>query len=77
LPKWYYTIPYVGFWKIFEMPFLGYFGYPFFGLAIYSYIAIVFSMLLSSDISAYFYGVEKSRRQPVHESVQRVRNRRN
>jgi len=27
LPKWYYTVPYVGFWKIFEMPLLGYTGY--------------------------------------------------
>jgi hypothetical protein len=31
LPKWYYTIPYVGFLKVFEMPILGYLGYPFFG----------------------------------------------
>jgi len=27
LPKWYYTVPYIGFWKIFEMPLLGYTGY--------------------------------------------------
>jgi len=27
VPKWTYTIPYVGFWKIFEMPLLGYLGY--------------------------------------------------
>ncbi len=27
LPKWYYTVPYVGVWKIFEMPVLGYSGY--------------------------------------------------
>lgn len=26
-PKWYYTIPFVGFGKIFEMPVLGYLGY--------------------------------------------------
>ncbi|MDQ6738811.1 MAG: hypothetical protein M3021_00160 [Actinomycetota bacterium] len=26
-PKWEYTIPWVGFWKIFEMPLLGYIGY--------------------------------------------------
>ena len=26
-PKWVYTIPYVSFWHIFEMPFLGYGGY--------------------------------------------------
>jgi hypothetical protein len=27
LPKWYYTVPYVGFGKVFEMPILGYTGY--------------------------------------------------
>lgn len=27
LPKWYYTVPYVGFGKVFEMPILGYSGY--------------------------------------------------
>ena len=27
LPKWYYTVPYFGFGKIFEMPILGYLGY--------------------------------------------------
>ncbi len=27
MPKWYYTIPFVGFLKIFEMPLLGYGGY--------------------------------------------------
>lgn len=26
-PKWYYTVPYVGFLKVFEMPLLGYLGY--------------------------------------------------
>jgi hypothetical protein len=30
-PTWYYTIPYVGFWKIFEMPLLGYGGTCFLG----------------------------------------------
>ncbi len=41
LPKWVYDIPYVGFWKIFEMPLLGYLGYPFFGLIVFSYTAII------------------------------------
>ncbi|GLV57744.1 hypothetical protein KDH_45800 [Dictyobacter sp. S3.2.2.5] len=27
LPKWYYTVPFVSFWKVFEMPLLGYLGY--------------------------------------------------
>ena len=43
LAKWYYTIPYVGFWKVFEMPILGYGGYPFFGIVILSYTFLVFS----------------------------------
>ena len=40
LPKWIYTVPYVGFWKIFEMPVLGYIGYPFFGLIVFSYTVL-------------------------------------
>lgn len=44
-PKWFYTIPYVGFWKVFEMPILGYGGYLFFGLIIWSYTALIFSAL--------------------------------
>jgi hypothetical protein len=44
LPKWYYTIPYVGFWKIFEMPVLGYLGYLPFALelfALYQFVLLV------------------------------------
>src|SRR5258708_5542659 len=44
-PTWFYTIPYVGFWKIFEMPLLGYGGYLFFGLIIWSYPMLVFSVM--------------------------------
>jgi hypothetical protein len=33
LPFWQYRIPYVGFWHVFEMPVLGYLGYPPFILA--------------------------------------------
>jgi len=54
LPKWVYTIPYVGFWKIFEMPVLGYLGYPFFGLVIFSYTATAFSVVFRGNISSYF-----------------------
>ena len=35
LPKWYYTVPYVGFGKVFEMPILGYGGYLPFALEIF------------------------------------------
>lgn len=37
MPKWIYTVPYVGFWKVFEMPLLGYLGYPFFGIIVFSF----------------------------------------
>lgn len=33
--KWSYTIPYLGFGKVFEMPFLGYFGFPPFAVECY------------------------------------------
>jgi hypothetical protein len=36
LPKWSYTVPYVGFGKIFEMPILGYGGYLLFALEIFA-----------------------------------------
>ena len=36
LPQWYYTVPYVGFGKIFEMPILGYSGYLPFALEIFT-----------------------------------------
>jgi hypothetical protein len=36
LPKWYYTIPFLGFWKVFEMPLLGYIGYLPFALELFA-----------------------------------------
>jgi hypothetical protein len=48
-PKWIYTIPYLGFWKIFEMPILGYLGYPLFGLIVYSYTMFVLSGVLGKQ----------------------------
>jgi len=36
MPKWYYTVPYVGFLKVFEMPILGYGGYLPFSLEVYA-----------------------------------------
>jgi hypothetical protein len=36
LPKWQYTIPFVGFGKVFEMPFLGYLGYLPFGVELFA-----------------------------------------
>lgn len=59
LPKWVYTVPYVGFWKIFEMPLLGYFAYSFFGFVVYSYTEFALSGLLA--------------REPLHELIASVR----
>ena len=36
IPKWIYNIPYLDFFKIFEMPILGYFGYFPFALELYA-----------------------------------------
>jgi hypothetical protein len=54
LPKWIYTIPYVGFWKVFEMPFLGYLGYPFFGLIVFSYAALILNFIAKQDLAKLF-----------------------
>ncbi len=42
--KWYYDIPFVGFFKIFEMPILGYLGYFPFALSLYSMFWFVQSL---------------------------------
>jgi hypothetical protein len=51
LPKWYYTIPYVGFWKIFEMPLLGYTGYLPFALELFAMYQFV--LLLTGQKEDY------------------------
>ena len=53
-PKWVYDIAYVGFLKIFEMPLLGYVGYPFFGIIVFSYTAIVLRFFLDLEFDRYF-----------------------
>ncbi|MCL5090524.1 MAG: hypothetical protein M1514_00765 [Patescibacteria group bacterium] len=45
LPKWIYSVPYVGFLKIFEMPVLGYLGYLPFGLEVYSFTVFLQGIL--------------------------------
>jgi len=44
-PKWFYTIPYFDFLKIFEMPILGYGGYIFFGLFVFTFTSMVFGLM--------------------------------
>jgi len=44
MPKWFYTVPYVGFGKVFEMPILGYSGYLPFAVelfALYQFLLVV------------------------------------
>jgi hypothetical protein len=45
MPKWYYTVPYVGFPKIFEMPILGFLGYLPFSWELYALYHYVFGVL--------------------------------
>ncbi len=46
-PKWYYTIPHIGFWKIFEMPLLGYLGYIPFPMELYAVYQFVAGLVLA------------------------------
>lgn len=45
MPKWYYTVPFVGFLKVFEMPLLGYGGYVPFGWELYAIYQLVWGVL--------------------------------
>lgn len=54
LPKWVYTIPYVDFWKIFEMPLLGYLGYPFFGVIVFSYTSLALHVVARQNLVELF-----------------------
>jgi hypothetical protein len=40
-PKWVYHIPFFGFWRVFEMPLLGYLGYLPFALELYAIVQLV------------------------------------
>lgn len=48
MPKWYYTVPYVGFLKVFEMPLLGYGGYLPFGWELYAVYQLTWGVLRRS-----------------------------
>lgn len=51
LPKWYYTVPYVGAGKVFEMPILGYSGYLPFALEIFA--VYHFARLITRRLSLF------------------------
>jgi hypothetical protein len=44
-PRWYYTVPFVGFLKIFEMPLLGYIGYGPFALEVFAFFWFVWGFV--------------------------------
>ena len=50
-PKWVYTIPYVGFLNVFEMPILGYLGYPFFRIIVYNFVLLLYAFIRGVDIA--------------------------
>ncbi len=49
IPKWTYTVPFVGFFKIFEMPLLGYLGYFPFAFELYAMYWFVRSLFLKKE----------------------------
>ena len=51
MPKWYYTVPFFGFAKIFEMPLLGYAGYLPFAWELYALYHFVWGVLRRRSIA--------------------------
>jgi len=47
--KWYYNIPFLGFFKIFEMPILGYLGYFPFAFELYAMYWFVRSLFIKKE----------------------------
>ncbi|MBE9525250.1 MAG: hypothetical protein IMY76_09125 [Chloroflexi bacterium] len=52
-PKWIYTVPFVDFWHIFEMPLLGYGGYLPFALELFALYHLSIGILGQQDKSDY------------------------
>jgi hypothetical protein len=52
-PKWYYTVPYIMFAKIFEMPLIGYLGYIPFGWELYALYQFVWGALKLGEPHAF------------------------
>lgn len=49
IPKWSYSIPFLGFFKIFEMPLLGYLGYFPFAFELYAMYFFIRSLLIKQE----------------------------
>ncbi len=54
LPKWYYTIPYVGFGKVFEMPILGFSGYLPFAVELFALYQFLLAMTFQREDALSF-----------------------
>jgi hypothetical protein len=52
-PKWYYTVPYVDFWYVFEMPLPGYLGYMPFALELFALYHLVMGIFGNSQWQDY------------------------
>jgi len=50
--KWIYTIPVIGFWKVFQMPLIAYLFYPLYGLIAYIYAVLVMSWSFGKESTA-------------------------
>jgi hypothetical protein len=44
-PKWIYTVPFIDFWYVFEMPLLGYLGYLPFSLELFAMYHLIMGLL--------------------------------
>jgi hypothetical protein len=60
MPKWTYSVPFVGFGHLFEMPILGYSGYLPFGLEVFAIFGLFFSLFLRSPQYYARVGAEPS-----------------
>jgi len=61
IPKWTYSIPYVGFFKIFEMPILGYLGYGPFALELYAMYHFMGTLKKEEKKIVYIKNIQKKK----------------
>jgi len=54
-PKWFYQIPHVNFWHVFEMPLVGYLGYLPFSLELFAVYHFVVESLSAKKLGAYLH----------------------
>lgn len=54
-PQWYYTVPYVDFWHVFEMPLLGYLGYLPFALELFALYHLLMGIFAKTHWQNYLH----------------------